>query len=97
MDRAQALQQQIEYYQQHQQQLLGDIQRGLYDASSVSTQLTAPNLRTRQFRLDGQMEGKCCCCCVAGPGQRLSLRHLGGRHSGTDSDAGLALAHTQLR
>lgn len=35
MERAQQLQEQIAYYQHSQQQLLGDLQRGLYEASHV--------------------------------------------------------------
>jgi hypothetical protein len=51
MDRAAALQQQIENYQQHQQQLLGDIQRGLHEASHVSRDsgLTACSARHDSF------------------------------------------------
>jgi hypothetical protein len=51
MDRAAALHQQIEYYQQHQQQLLGDIQRALYDASHVSrdSELAACSARHDSF------------------------------------------------
>jgi hypothetical protein len=32
----------------------------------------------------------------AGPGQRLGHRHVGVRHPDTNTDAGPALAHTQL-
>lgn len=86
MDRAQALQQQIQYYQQHQQQLLGDIQRGLYDASSVSTQLTAHNLGTRQFRL-GMADG-----------MKLSaVAALQGQGSGSASDISVAGIQAQIQ
>jgi hypothetical protein len=92
MDRAQHIQQQIEYQQQCQQQVLNDIQRTLYEASHVSDDrmLSVGCPTDEGVRLELKS------CFIAGPPECLWSRCFGGRDTSTDQHVEPPFANTQL-
>lgn len=98
MDRAQALQQNIDYYQQQQAQLLADINRCLSEATHVSE-----GSHPRPFWMPRQQFVRLTHHLLVvvllhtpGPPATHAHRCISFRDTGSDPDAGPALTRTQL-